>query len=256
MNIQIEFLKTRPYALAYHHIAKDSPYHIVFLSGYRSDMMGTKASFFADYCSSKEYSFTRFDYSGHGQSQGEFNQLCLSDWIQDTKEIIKHTHLKEKKLIIIGSSMGAWIALKLLPYFEGISQSAFIALAPAPDFTAQLMPMRYESPYKERLEKDGYFTLSCDYEESEDYIVTQTFLDDGDRNAILQKPISYHGPVHLIQGKKDQDVPFQHVFKIAEILSGTDLKITLLENADHRLSDTDSLSYMINSLEDIISQLT
>ena len=133
-NIKLAYMYQKPQK------GKEEFPEIVFLSGFRSDMRGVKATVLADFAERQGYGFLRLDYSGHGRSEGDFKELAISDWVSDAKLILEHAIPKDKPLIVIGSSMGGWIALKLLTEMQN-RKTSFIGIAPAADFTEKLMPM-------------------------------------------------------------------------------------------------------------------
>lgn len=226
---------------------------IVFLSGYRSDMQGTKANFLANLAETHHFDFLRLDYSGHGESEGDFKELTLSDWINDAKEIIEHVYGAEKPLILIGSSMGAWIAISL---FEKLKNPIlnFIALAPAPDFSDKLMHTQREQPdFKAQMEKQGYVQTKCDYE-GEDFIITQKFLLDADKNAVLNQSIPFEGKVHILQGMQDNEVPYEHAILLSKKIMSDDITIELRKSSDHRLSSEEDLERLEGIVLKLIKQ--
>ena len=220
---------------------------IVFLSGYRSDMRGKKASYADILAQNTPFDYLRFDYSGHGESDGTFTELTLSDWINDSQEIIEYVFGTKRPLVLVGSSMGGWIAIKL---FERLKNpiTHFIALAPAPDFSNILMQtQRNQDAFKQDLITKGYVQQKCDYE-GMDFIITEKFLTDADKNAVLDKPIHFEGNVHIIQGMNDCDVPFRHALLLCEKLTTKNVKIELLKSSNHRLSEPDELICLKNAI--------
>lgn len=221
---------------------------IVFLSGYRSNMQGTKASFVDFIAENMPFDYLRFDYSGHGESEGDFKDLTLSDWIQDSQELIEHIIGQERSVILVGSSMGAWIAIKL---FEKLKNpiTHFIALAPAPDFSSILMQHQRETPeFQKQISAKGFVQQKCDYE-GEDFIITKKFLDDADRNSVLDKPIQFDGAVHIIQGMHDNEVPYQHALLLSDRITSKNIKIELLKSSNHRLSEHNDLECFRQAIE-------
>lgn len=223
----------------------------VFLSGYRSDMRGTKASFVDELSNILHFDYLRFDYSGHGESEGIFTDLTLTDWIDDSVQIIQNVFGTERPIIVIGSSMGAWIGIKL---FEKLQNPIphFIALAPAPDFSNILMKTQRELPiFQEQLQTQGFVRQKCDYE-GMDFIITQKFLTDADTNAVLDKPIMFNGGVHIIQGMQDTDVPYRHALLLAEKMTSKNIKIELLKSSNHRLSEPTDLECLKQAIVNVL----
>lgn len=235
--------------LAYIKVEGDSSLPtVMFLGGFRSDMEGTKAIYLEEQCKSRNQSYIRFDYRGHGISQGVFEESCISEWTQDALDIFEHCTIGQ--VILVGSSMGGWISLLMaLKKLERIQ--AIIGLAAAPDFT-QWMEEGMSEEQKESLETQGQFELPNDYDEP--YIITKKLLDDGRQNSLLGGPIDINVPVRLIQGMKDVDVEWQVSHRIKNAITGSDVEVILLEEADHRLSNPDQLAVLNSTLEDLLEK--
>lgn len=246
--MQLAYIYQKP------HRSKDSMPEIIFFSGFRSDMRGTKAQMLTEFTAHEGLGFLKFDYSGHGESQGDFKELTLSDWIMDAKTIISHIFTdKDKPLIFIGSSMGGWIALILLCDM-GFKNTAFIGLAPAPDFTVDLMDECYVPQNKRLLELQGFISTPCAYDE-DDYIITQKFLEDSLKHLLLRNEIAYDGIVHLLQGMCDADVPWQRCLTLAEKITSPTLTVHLIKDGDHRLSRPQDMVRLRECVKEIISQM-
>lgn len=246
-NIKIAYMtKKQPYS-------KSLPPIIVFLSGYRSSMAGTKASYIDNLAEMMSFDYLRFDYSGHGESDGMFTELTLSDWIDDSQEVIEHVFGTVRPVILVGSSMGGWIAVHLFKKLKN-PITHFIGLAPAPDFTNILMKeQREEIHFKTQMQTKGYVASKCDYA-GDDFIITEKFLSDGDKNSVLNNPIHFDGNVHIIQGMQDCDVPYQHALLLANTITSNTIKIEFLKSADHRLSEPDALNCIKNAIESALSK--
>lgn len=211
---------------------------VVFLHGYHSDMMGTKAQFLAAWCEARGQNFLRFDYSGHGQSEGKFEDGTIGSWAQDALDAVDR--LTTGKILLVGSSMGGWLAF-LTALSRPKRVMGLIGLAAAPDFT-RWMQDGLSKEDKHSLIANGYFLRPSDY--GEPYKVTKKFLDDGDQHCLLDMPIRLFFPVRLLQGMKDDDVPWQTAHRIANAISGEDKKVFLLEGGDHRLSRDEDLKLL------------
>ena len=245
-NITLAYMYQKPQQ------GKEEYPEIVFLSGFRSDMRGTKATILADFAERMGYGFLRLDYSGHGESGGDFKELCLSDWIADARHVISNTIPTDKPLIIVGSSMGGWIGLKLLTEM-GKRQTSFVGLAPAADFTEKLTPIRYDDKNQSLLKSQGYVEMSCDYEpDSDPYIITQKFLEDGDSHSIMNDVIPYSGPVRILQGMLDDDVPFKHNLVLTELLTSENVVLNLIKDGDHRLSRPSDLLRLLGTVGEMM----
>ncbi|MFT6084636.1 MAG: pimeloyl-ACP methyl ester carboxylesterase [Alphaproteobacteria bacterium] len=216
---------------------------VVFLSGYRSDMQGQKARYVDDLARKYNFDYLRFDYSGHGESGGDFMDLTLSDWITDAQEVIEYNFSQYRPLILVGSSMGGWIALKLLSRLNN-SVTHFVGLAPAPDFSNILMAEQRDMPqFHQQILEKTYVEAPCDYE-GENFIITDKFLKDADNNSVLHEPIIFHGKVFILQGMQDTDVPYAHALRLAQTFSTDNVTLTLLKNANHRLSQPHELEHL------------
>lgn len=220
---------------------------VVFLTGFRSDMMGTKAEFLASSCVRRGQNCLRFDYRGHGQSGGRFEDGTIGLWLSDALAAIDS--LTTGPLILVGSSMGGWIALHVaLARKERVA--GLIGLAAAPDFTRQIAAMMKDAQ-KQQLATKGFFTEPNDYDDRP-YIITRGLLEDGEKQCLLDAPIRIDCPVRLMQGMKDADVSWQTAHRIASAITGGDKKVYLREHGDHRLSAPDDLAL----LEKLVMELS
>ncbi|MBV6633216.1 MAG: alpha/beta hydrolase [Alphaproteobacteria bacterium] len=219
----------------------------VFLGGFRSDMTGTKATFFEDECRRAGVSFLRFDYTGHGESSGDFAEGCIGDWTQDAIDAVDH--LTEGKLILIGSSMGGWIMLNVaLARLDRLA--AIMGLASAPDFTEDLMFASMTAEEKEALKRDGRIEQPNDYSD-EPYLITNHLIEEGRNHLRLREPMPIDVPIRLVHGMRDTDVPWCLSSKIMDLVSSEDAELLLLKNGDHRLSDP----YCLSRLSQVIGPL-
>ena len=232
--------------LAYRKIEGDGPC-VVWLGGFRSDMTGTKAAHISQWAQKRARSFLRFDYSGHGESDGAFEDGCLSDWIDDARAIIDAQ--TSGALILVGSSMGAWVAARLLDSVRDRLAGA-VFVAPAPDFTEELMLPSLSASDREALATDGKIAQASQYSD-EPTILTQKLFDDGRDNLVLNDVIRLDAPVRILQGMNDPDVPYTHALKFAEKLSGNDVSIGLTKSGDHRLSEPADLARLISAIASI-----
>lgn len=215
---------------------------IIFCGGYRSDMMGTKAAFLKEECAKHSLNFLRFDYSGHGASGGNFADLTISDWAQDTLDIIER--LVPGRMLIVGSSMGGWISLLTALHFQNTDKiSGLIGLAAAPDFTEDLFEKRLSPQQQEKLFETGIAYVPNDYSD-EPYIFTKEFYEDGKTNLILPRQHNLPHKLHFIQGKEDADVPWQTAEKIKASFNLKDSNITYIIDGDHRLSRPQDLEIL------------
>lgn len=209
---------------------------IVFLGGYASDMSGTKALFLEAACRQRGQPFVRLDYSGHGASGGRFEDGTISRWAADAQAVIEA--VTDGKLVLVGSSMGGWVALLLLRAL-GARVAGLVGIAAAPDFTSWLED-RWSAAQKAELARAGRLVFASDY--GGETVYTARLIEDGRANRVLDRPIAFDGPVHLLQGMQDPDVPWRTALAIADQLTSNDVTITLVKDGDHRLSQPADLA--------------
>ncbi len=218
---------------------------LVWLGGYRSDMTGTKAVVLDALAEKLGSACLRFDYSGHGASGGEFRDGTISRWLEESIAAIDAT--APKNVILVGSSMGGWIALRLVQELRMRAKAPKIAgivlIAPAPDFTSELIEPELTDKERQSLAERGYFEEVSEYS-SEPNIYTRALMEDGQRNRVLSGIIETGCPVHILQGMADPDVPYQHALKLMEFLPADDVALTLIRDGDHRLSRPQDLQKM------------
>ncbi|MBC8267482.1 MAG: alpha/beta hydrolase [Rhodospirillaceae bacterium] len=237
--------------IAYNSITGKSP-GVVFLSGFMSDMTGSKAMALEEHCKTRGQAFLRFDYSGHGQSSGVFAEGTIGQWAEDA--IFAIEQLTEGPQVLVGSSMGGWIMLlAALRLQERVC--ALIGLAAAPDFTEDLIEGELTDQQRRNLTRDGFIEVPCDYDDGEPYTITQRLIDDGRNNLLLADDIMLNQPVRLIQGLKDSDVPWATALRLQEKLTSTDVEITLIKDGDHRLSEPDDLARLRAILDTLLDAL-
>ncbi|MCB2097594.1 MAG: alpha/beta hydrolase [Parvularculaceae bacterium] len=229
--------------IAYRRIAGDGPC-VVWFGGFKSDMTGTKAEELARWASAAGRAYMRFDYSGHGASEGRFEDGTISAWLADALAAVDM--LTSGPLIPVGSSMGGWIAaLAALRLQERLAGIVFIA--PAPDFTEELMWNQMTGPERDAILKEGRLIEHSQYSE-EPTIITRALIDDGRKHLILGGPVAIACPVRIIQGMADPDVPWRHALKFAERLSGDDVEMTVIKSGDHRLSKPHEIRRIIETV--------
>jgi pimeloyl-ACP methyl ester carboxylesterase len=214
------------------------PCGFFWLGGFMSDMTGSKAEALAELARATRRPCLRFDYSGHGQSEGWFTDGTISLWLeQATHMFIKNTR---NKRIIVGSSMGGWLALLLARRLSREDQSAFgrvgglVLIAPATDMTRDLMWERFGAEAKQALLERGIWDLASDY--GAPYPITMKLLEDGERHLLLQNGLDLPFPVRILQGYADKDVPANHALKTMAAIRAADVSATLIKDGDHRLS--------------------
>ncbi len=226
---------------------------LVWLGGYRSDMLGSKAEFIHHWAIANNVSFLRFDYSGHGQSEGDFKKGTISQWAKDAHHAINA--LTTGPQILIGSSMGGWISM-LTALNDSLKQSVagMVLIAPAPDFTQDLMWADLNQEERSKIILEGFIETPSDYSD-EPTIITHDLIKDGRQCLVLDKTISLNGPVRILQGMKDVDVPWQHALKAVECFESDDVVATLVKNGDHRLSTDEDLVRLGETLKEITQKI-
>ncbi|AMS39685.1 MULTISPECIES: alpha/beta hydrolase [Aminobacter] len=228
---------------------------VVWLGGYKSDMLGTKAEALAAWAAGEGRAFLRHDYSGHGESGGAFADGTISRWLAESLAVFRAFTTGPQ--VLVGSSMGAWIALRMNAELnkagEGDRVAGLVLLAPAPDFTAELIEPELTEAQRRDLAKKGYFEEPSDYS-PEPYIYTRALIEDGRNNLVMTGPIHTHCPVHIIQGLADPDVPHSHALKLMSLLPADDATLSLVPNGDHRLSRPQDLELLTRAVGETIAR--
>lgn len=239
--------------IAYRTQEGESP-TLVWLGGYRSDMRGTKAEYLADMAQRERLGFCRLDYSGHGESGGRFEDGTISRWIEDAQAVIDAA--VKGPVILVGSSMGAWIALRLAQIARLADDRRRVAgmllLAPAPDFTERLMMPKLDDAQRQALQRDGFLTKPSDYS-SEPDLYTRALFEDGRQNLVMDNLIETDCPVTIIQGMADPDVPFEHAMELVTHLPFAGTIMTLVRDGDHRLSRPQDLALIGRAVTDLVT---
>lgn len=213
---------------------------LVFLSGFMSNMMGDKANAFSEYCHKTDHAFVRFDYSGHGLSDKQFIDCTLSQWINDALLVLDN--LTTGSVILVGSSMGGWIATHCA-IARPEKVVGLIGLAAAPDFTETLIT----EGQKTTLLKTGSIQIWDNYSKST-YLLTHQFFEDSQQHLLLNQDINLDIPVKLIHGIKDADVPWKTAISLQKHLTSDDVDVYLIKNGDHRLSSPQHLELILNNV--------
>ncbi|CCM74015.1 alpha/beta hydrolase [Rhizobium mesoamericanum] len=226
---------------------------LVWLSGYRSDMSGSKAVELDKFAAENGLACVRLDYSGHGISGGKFVDGTISRWLEEALAVI--LHIAPERILVVGSSMGGWIALRLAQELakrqDGPKLDGMVLIAPAPDFTADLIEPNLTKKEIASLAKRGYFEERSAYS-PEPNIYTRALMEDGRDNSVLKGIIETGCPVHILQGMKDADVPYQHAMKLMEHLPADDVVLTFVRDGDHRLSRPQDIERMLAAVKGLI----
>ena len=222
---------------------------IVFLPGFKSDMTGDKATMLAACCAAHGRAMLRFDYAGHGSSGGRFEDGTIGSWLGDALAAIDR--LIEGKLILVGSSMGGWIAL-LAALARPERVAALIGIAAATDFTETLMWEAMTFEERRTLERDGVLRVASEY--GEPYPVTRALIEEGRSHRLLGGPIPLACPVRLLHGQRDPDVPWELSLQTAAQITSEDVQVLLVKDGDHRLSRPSDLALLRRTLAGLLGE--
>ncbi|MFE3838739.1 alpha/beta fold hydrolase [Pseudogemmobacter sonorensis] len=236
--------------LAYHRLpgrAGDAKPGIVFLGGFKSDMTGTKALFLEDWARARGRAFLRFDYSGHGQSSGAFEEGAIGDWAADARAVIEAETRGPQ--ILVGSSMGGWIAL-LLARARPERVAGLVGIAAAPDFTARTWQEELTPAERDEVTATGRVEIASDYAD-QPYIFTRRLFEDGAQNLVLESPLGLPFPARFLQGTADTDVPPSVALRLLDHAEGPDIRLTLVKGADHRFSSPECLALLAATLDEL-----
>ncbi len=237
----------RSLAYRYHKGRPDLP-AVIYLHGYASDMMATKAQFLDKACAARNQSYLRFDYSGNGLSDGNFGDGTIGRWTEDALAIIDR--VTQEQFVLVGSSMGGWIGLQCaLKRPERIR--GFIGIAAAPDFTDDIWHRRMTEAERTACEKTGYHETG----DAHPLRIYYNFLREGSDHLLLRAPINLSIPVVLLQGRLDREVPWQTAERIRDLITPAQAEIVLIEDGDHRLArpgDMDILDQTVRRLSGIV----
>jgi pimeloyl-ACP methyl ester carboxylesterase len=234
--------------LAWSRVEGRSP-TVVFLPGFRSDMTGDKATALAAFCEARGQAMLRFDYSGHGASGGDFLRGTIGTWASDVLTVIDR--LTEGKLVLVGSSMGGWMAL-LTARARPERVAALIGIAAAPDFTERLMWESMTPVERVTLIQDGVLHVPSQY--GDPTPITRGLIEDGRHHLVLRTPIPLDCPIRLLHGQTDPDVPWELALRIARQVASPDVEVILVKDGDHRLSRPRDLALLTRTLGALLEQ--
>jgi pimeloyl-ACP methyl ester carboxylesterase len=227
---------------------------LFWLSGYKSDMKGTKAEALAHWATETGRACTRFDYSGHGESSGAFTEGTIGRWLEDATAVFEACSRGPQ--ILVGSSMGGWLALLLVRALRrraetpAASVAGMVLIAPAVDFTEELMWRRFTPAIKQELEEKGVWERPSEYS-PEPYVITRALIEEGRSHLLLGGMIETGCPVRILQGVEDPDVPWQHAVELVSRLASDDVVLTLVKDGDHRLSRTEDIERLIAAVAEL-----
>ena len=237
--------------LAYHYTPpKDKTLpSVVFLGGFRSDMNGSKAMYLQDWAERHGRGFLRFDYSGHGQSDGVFERGCIGEWAEDAADVI-NTVTKggtQGGQILVGSSMGGWISL-LLAKRKAVKIAGFVGIAAAPDFTANMWD-GMSAKQRKMIATDGTIDLPSDYDTP--YTISHKLILDGADNFVLNTPLAMAHPTRLLWGADDKDVSRGVTLRLLDHMEGADIRLYIVKNADHGFSSAPCLGLIQKAIHSV-----
>ncbi len=223
----------------------------MFCGGFKSDMTGSKALALQQACTDSGRSFTRFDYTGHGASSGDFEEGTIGAWTNDALAIIDR--ITTGPLVLVGSSMGGWImVLAALARRERVK--GLVGIAAGPDFTEDLMWTRGTAAQKAELMEKGRWVRPSVYGE-EPYVITRRLIEEGRDHLLLRAPIDLTCPVHLLHGQRDPDVPWETSLRLAERLQSDDVTVELIKGGDHRLSTPADIARILSATFRIVAEI-
>jgi pimeloyl-ACP methyl ester carboxylesterase len=223
---------------------------VVFLGGFRSDMTGSKAAHLALWAAQQNRPFLRFDYSGHGQSGGAFEDGCIGEWFADALDIISAR--TNGPQILVGSSMGGWISL-LIARAMPEKLAGLVGIAAAPDFTEDSMWDGFSPAQRAELATNGAVQIPSDY--GDPYTITRKLIKDGRKHLVLRTPLNLPFPVRLLQGTADADVPVSVATRLLDHISVDDIRLCIVKGADHRFSSVECLGLITQTLETLPASL-
>ena len=221
---------------------------VVFLGGFRSDMTGTKAVALESWAAARGQSFVRFDYLGHGQSSGRFEDGTIGRWLDDSLAVLDQ--LTDGPLVLVGSSMGGWLSL-LAARARPERLAGLVLIAAAPDFTERLLLAGLSAADQATLQREGRLERPSQYS-PEPSVFTWKLIEEGRRHLLLDKPLALPCPVRLLHGQSDPDVPWEYSLQIAAHLAAPDVVTTFVKGGDHRLSTPADIARLLATVAELV----
>lgn len=238
---------------------------LLWLGGFKSDMQGSKALALDAWAREHGRAAVRFDYSGHGESGGDFADGTIGRWLEESVAVFER--FCDGPQILIGSSMGGWMALLLAREIKKrqenlgenleenqqarASLAGLVLIAPAPDFTEELMWKRFSPEVKQEIESKGLWLRPSDYGDGSPYPITRNLIEEGRNHLVLGSAIDLGCPVRILQGAQDPDVPWQHAFALTHRLPADDVVLTMIQDGDHRLSRPQDIARILAAVAEI-----
>jgi pimeloyl-ACP methyl ester carboxylesterase len=242
------FLTKNNQKIHYEFINNKSLTTIIFLHGLMSNIQSKKAKHLKKFVNKNKINLLLFEYSGHGKSSGKFTDFSIKNWVNDSRSIIKKL-IKKNKIVLVGSSMGAWIGLILIKYFYQRIKG-YVGIASAPDFTEELIWKKLNISEKNNIKKNRIYKLKSNHNNF--YPITKKFIIDGKKNLILNKKIKCDFPVELLHGINDSSVPWFYSLKLLKTLISKKINLTIINDGDHSLSRTQDLKKLDLAIKNII----
>ncbi|MCK7612292.1 alpha/beta hydrolase [Roseibium sediminicola] len=232
--------------------AGDAPC-VLWLSGFKSDMNGTKAAALAEFGLEQGHEVVRFDYSGHGLSGGDFENACVSDWLEEAAAVFDTFCSAET--VLVGSSMGGWLALLLALSRKSTNKiKGLVLIAPAVDFTEELMwKQRFTDEIRSAILENGRWEQPSAYSD-DPYVITRKLIEDGRNHLLFGNPLHLGCQVTILQGAEDPDVPAIHAQRLVEALPRDDVTFTLVPDGDHRLSRPQDIDLLLRAVADMVDR--
>lgn len=222
---------------------------VTFIHGFRSDMASTKATAMAEWCTAKNIPFTALDCFAHGQSDGDFMDYTIGKGLESVLHILDE--VAQGPQILVGSSMGGWLALLAARERKG-QVKGLVGIAAAPDFTEDIWLREMQPEHRATVESEGVLWVPSDY--GSDYPITHQFILDGRNHLLLTDVIGLEIPIHLIQGQQDADVPWETALKIADRVISDEVVVTLIKDGEHRLSRPQDLAILFQAVESMLAR--
>jgi pimeloyl-ACP methyl ester carboxylesterase len=242
------FLTKNNQKIHYKFINNKSLTTIIFLHGLMSNIQSKKAKHLKKFVNKNKINLLLFEYSGHGKSSGKFMDFSIKNWVDDSRSIIKKL-IKKDKIVLVGSSMGAWIGVILIKYFYKRIKG-YVGIASAPDFTEELIWKKLNISEKNNIKKNRIYKLKSNHNNF--YPITKKFIVDGKKNLILNKKIKCNFPVELLHGINDSSVPWFYSLKLLKTLISKKMNLTIINDGDHSLSRTQDLKKLDLAIKNII----
>lgn len=246
-----QFLSRTPgINLAYHYKEGKGPL-VMLCGGFKSDMTGGKAIALDLFCQNRGQAYLRLDYSGHGQSGGRFEDGSISDWLQDALFLLDQ--VTSQPVVLVGSSMGGWIAT-LITLYRPNRIKGLVTIAAACDFSEDLLWQKMTNAQRAEIAETGMLLAPSAYDE-EPTPITLKLIEDGRKHLLLHQRLTFDGPVRMIHGTADPDVPVAQSLRLMQALTTKDCTLTLIKDGGHRLSEPENLARLCEAVEQVLTSL-